>query len=104
MVLIVMKIKPIVILSALSAATALPGADWPCFGGSGRDFVSSEQGLVVKWGDQEPKKLWQANIGAGYSSIVVGGGLAYAVGHEGSKNAVRCLDAKTGGLIWKYEY
>lgn len=104
MVSAVMKIYPIVILSAMSAVTSLSGADWPCFGGPGRDFVSSEQGLVVKWGDHEPKKLWQAKIGAGYSSIVVGGGLAYAVGYESSKNAVRCLDAKTGALIWKYEY
>ena len=91
-------------LGSFSVVASLWGADWPCFGGPNRDGVSSEQGLVVKWGDREPDKLWEAKIGAGYSSIVVGMDRVYAVGNEAGKNVVRCLEAKTGALAWKYEF
>lgn len=99
-----MKIVTRVIWLALVASVAAQGADWPCFGGPNRDGVASEQELVLDWGDREPAQLWKAKIGAGYSSIVVGGGNAYAVGNAGGKNMVRCFHAKTGALIWKFEY
>jgi outer membrane protein assembly factor BamB len=99
-----MKIKLSIFFGALSLLGSALGADWPSFGGLNRDFISSEQDLILKWGDREPDKLWQAKIGAGYSSIVVGGGLAYAVGNENEKNVVQCLNALKGSLVWKYEY
>jgi len=100
-----MKFFPLVFSIPLFFAGSLAGADWPCFGGPGRDGISLEQGLLVDWGqDREPLRLWKAKVGRGYSSVVVGGGLAYTVGNEGGKNAVRCLNAKTGTLVWKYEY
>ncbi len=101
-----LKVCPFAIMGLAAQFAMIPvsGADWPCFGGPNRDGVSTEQGLSVKWEDREPDKVWKAKIGAGYSSIVVGEGLAYAVGNEDGKNVIRCLDAKTGVLTWKYEF
>ncbi len=101
------KIGPVFLASIWALfflVKSLGAAEWPCFGGLGRDGVSSEKGLRTSWGEQEPEKLWEAQIGAGYSSVVAGGGLAYVVGNGTGKNTLRCLDAKTGALVWKYEY
>ena len=99
-----MKIVTQVFWLILIGPIAAQGADWPWFGGPNRDGVASEKEIVLDWGDREPARLWKAKIGAGYSSIVVGGGNAYAVGHASDKNMVRCFNAKTGALIWKFEY
>ena len=80
------------------------GVDWPSFLGPNRDGVSSEDGLIVKWGDRAPKKLWSAETGVGYSSIVVGNGRVYTVGNEDGKNTVHCFHAKNGSPLWSYTY
>ena len=100
-----MKLSYYFFLGSLFFSGTLSGADWPFFGGLNRDGISLEPGLVVDWSDdREPSTLWRAKIGKGYSSVVVGGGLAYVVGYADGKNIVTCLNAKTGTLIWKYKY
>jgi len=59
----------------LCAATILAD-DWPQFRGPNRDGISRETGFKTKWPAEGPARLWQANVGAGWSSISVAAGRA----------------------------
>ena len=56
------------------------------------------------WGEDEPKRLWKAKVGVGYSSVIEGGDLAYTVGNASGKNTVFCLDAATGEEKWTHSF
>jgi len=91
------------VLLAMSL-NGLHAADWPWFGGLERDGVSTDKGLRTDWGDDEPKRLWKAKVGEGYSSVIEVAGLAYTVGNAGGKNTVFCLDAATGEKKWTHHF
>ena len=78
--------------------------DWPGFGGTRRDGVSTEKGLRLTWGDDEPKPLWKAKVGAGYSSVIEAVGLAYTVGNANGKNTIFCFDANSGEKKWTHSF
>ena len=78
--------------------------DWPGFGGIRRDGVSTEKGLRLAWGDDEPKPLWKAKVGAGYSSVVEAAGLAYTVGNANGKNTIFCFDVNSGEKKWTHSF
>ena len=75
--------------------------DWPSFGGVSGNFISSENNLKKIWGNQEPRKLWDHEIGLGFSSIIESKGLAYTQGYTNGKNNLYCVDVKNGEIIWK---
>ena len=99
-----MKVYPPIAIFLSIVQSMTWGADWPSFLGPTRNGVSSEQGLVFKWEDDVPKKLWSAETGAGYSSIVVGNGRVYTVGNKDGKNTVYCFHAKNGSSLWTFTY
>ena len=78
--------------------------DWPGFGGARRDGASTEKGLRLEWGDDEPKPLWKAKVGAGYSSVIETVGLAYTVGNANGKNTIFCFDANSGEKKWTHSF
>ena len=78
--------------------------DWPGFGGIRRDGSSTEKGLRLAWGDDEPKPLWKAKVGAGYSSVIEASGLVYTVGNANGKNTIFCFDANSGEKKWPRPY
>ena len=78
--------------------------DWPGFGGARRDGASTEKGLRLEWGDDEPKPLWKAKVGAGYSSVIEAVGLAYTVGNANGKNTIFCFDANSGEKKWTHSF
>ena len=55
-------------------------SEWPNYGGPHRNQVSNEKGLRVSWGNDEPKVIWELDVGLGYSSIVESDGLVYTQG------------------------
>lgn len=84
----------------IAAATA---ADWPRFRGPDGNSILDDKGFdpaVVAKG----QKLWQAEVGRGYSELTVAAGKAYTMGNDGEKDTVWCFDAATGAKAWTHTY
>jgi outer membrane protein assembly factor BamB len=78
--------------------------DWPVFRGPEHNGVSSETAWLDIWPEQGPAIAWKANVGLGFSSMVVGDGRLFSAGHAGGSDTLYCLDAHTGKEIWKHRY
>ncbi|HUT33598.1 MAG TPA: PQQ-binding-like beta-propeller repeat protein [Planctomycetota bacterium] len=67
---------------ALGAAEKeAPSAEWPGWRGPNRDGKSPDTGLLKQWPADGPALLWKVDdIGKGYSSVAVAGGLVYITG------------------------
>ncbi|TDU73377.1 outer membrane protein assembly factor BamB [Prosthecobacter fusiformis] len=85
----------------LAGASSVLSADWPIWRGLAYDGVSAEKNWQLS-GD--PKVLWEAEVGLGFSSFVVSNGRVLTTGHADDQDTVFCLDAKTGKEIWKHTY
>jgi len=101
---IAMKVFPTLLLSALLASALAYAADWPGFRGADRQDISQETGLLKKWPDGGPKKLWTYdNAGMGYSGFSVADGTLYTLGARDVTEFAIALDAKTGKEKWATE-
>jgi outer membrane protein assembly factor BamB len=97
--------RPHPFLAGILATTLIAiadGADWPSLRGPGDNGQSAETGWKSSG---ELKILWKAQVGLGHSAIVVAGGRAYTLGHDGAKtDTLWCFDSETGKEIWKHSY
>ncbi len=84
----------------LSVAMVAPGADWPVHRGPNRDSISRE----TDWKVAAPKTIWKADVGMGYSGMVVAGGKVISAGHDGKRDSVVALDAVTGAVVWSHVF
>lgn len=77
------------------------GGDFPHWRGPTRDGVIAEASGYAngKWDVGKP--LWTGNVGEGSASPLLVGDVLYTMGHDGGKDHVVCLDAKTGKEVWK---
>ena len=79
-------------------------ADWPNWRGPDSNGTSREVG----WNPSAvatPKVVWEANVGAGYSTLAVASDRVYTSGNfNKDTDAVSCLDASSGKTLWKHEY
>lgn len=75
-------------------------ADWPNFRGPKHDGISPEKGFAKSWSGS-PKQLWEAPIGAAYSSFAVVKNRVFTCGTEKKQQVLLCLDADTGKVIWR---
>src|SRR5436190_22057417 len=78
--------------------------DWPQWRGKNRDGISSERGWRTDWPAEGPKKLWENEVGIGYSSCSVSKGRLYTMGNVNEEDRILCFDARSGKLIWKHAY
>ena len=92
----------LVIVAALTLRSRAD--DWPQWRGPNRNGISQEKGWLEQFPDQGPPIAWQAMVGLGFSSIVVGEGRACTAGHADGADTVFCFDAVTGKEIWKQSY
>ncbi len=111
------------LVPALLAALAPTAAadDWPQWMGPNRDGVWKETGVLDKFPEGGPKKLWSAPVHGGYAGPAVAAGKVYVtdwlpdagtkppsnpfdVKPYPGKERVLCLDEKTGKEVWKHEY
>ena len=83
---------------------SLASAVWPSFRGPSRDGKLLGVSLTEDWNASPPKLIWKTQIGPGWSSFSVAGNRLFTQEQRGEKEAVVCLDAKTGESIWDYEY
>ncbi|MSU61579.1 MAG: hypothetical protein EXS31_04140 [Pedosphaera sp.] len=78
--------------------------DWPHFLGPKSDGTSLETGLLERWPESGPPKLWTRKIGTGYSAPSVRDGKLVLHHRTGNEEIVECLDAATGTPRWRYAY
>ena len=86
------------------APITLASAVWPNFRGSSRDGKLVGVSLSEDWIASPPKLIWKTPIGPGWSSFSVAGVCLFTQEQRGEKEAVVCLDAKTGSKVWEHEY
>ncbi|HVK19082.1 MAG TPA: PQQ-binding-like beta-propeller repeat protein [Fimbriiglobus sp.] len=90
-----------VLCLAPAAELSVKPTDWPQFRGPNRDGVSTETGLLKKWPEGGPPKVWTATgLGGGYGSVSVVGGLIFGTGEKDGKEYVWALDEATGEQKW----
>ncbi len=79
------------------------GSDWPQWRGPARDDISAESGLLQKWPEGGPRRVWLVrNLGKGYGGPAVVGNRLYIMGTSPDYGTERlfCLDTKTGKSKW----
>lgn len=86
-------------------------SDWSQWLGTDRNGITPESSdWPAGW---PPKKLWTKNVGKGCTSPIMVGGKIYVMGWQGEGDlnnnpvgidTIYCLDAKTGGELWKQTY
>lgn len=79
-------------------------AEWPQWGGPGRNFVSQSKGLAPSWSEKGPRQLWSRALGEGHSAIVVDGNSLYTMYSKGEEEFVVALAADTGKTVWELKY
>ena len=96
---------PLTLLSLLTFFTASSRAeDWFRFRGPQLNGVSEETHWLENWPEDGPKVAWEANVGTGFSAVVVSEGRLYTLGNRDNVDTVVCLDCQTGAQIWKHDY
>ena len=107
-----MNLLPAFAFSALSlfgtGARAIDDGDadgfsWPQWDGPDRSGVSLENDWVSAGREAN---LWEADLGLGYSTVVVQDGRVFSMGYdrEAGLDSVFCFDALTGEPLWSHSY
>ena len=93
------------ILLLTTAALTQPQADksWPEWRGPGRAAVLVAGQAPVKW-PASFVPAWKVEVGEGYSSPVVGGGLAFVHSRQDPQEVVTAIDVTTGKVRWREAY
>ncbi|MEO1984382.1 MAG: polyvinylalcohol dehydrogenase, partial [Fuerstiella sp.] len=82
--------------------SGLSAADWNQFRGPNRDNLSDETGLLDRWPDGGPERLWTGTgLGKGYATVAVVGDLIYSMGNVDGAEQIIALDRTTGDIVWK---
>ena len=94
-------------LIAMMAVSA-PAGDWPNYRGPQHNGISDETDWGGDWANCTVNKLWQKEVGIGFSSIVAVDGRIYTMGNSNIETVehdiVYCLDADTGDTVWTHPY
>lgn len=77
--------------------------DWPTWRGLKQDGISNETTWLKEW-KQDPKILWEAELGVGFSSFSVQAGKVVTAGFVNDEDVVYCMDAINGKIKWSFKY
>jgi outer membrane protein assembly factor BamB len=77
--------------------------DWPQWRGPDRDAVAKGFTVPSSWPASLTKK-WGVEVGNGVATPALVGDRLFVHGRQGGNEVIRCLDAATGGEVWKDEY
>lgn len=92
-------------LSLFALASATHAENWPEFRGPGRQGISSETNLPLKW-NQKENILWKSAIpGDSWSTPIIWGDRVFltTATEEGQSCRILCLEASTGKTLWDKE-
>jgi outer membrane protein assembly factor BamB len=82
-------------------ATAASPLDWPRFHGANNDNISPATGLLKKWPDEGPKRLWACKgIGEGFGCPSIADGSIFVSGNVKGKTAITALGLD-GKIRWQ---
>lgn len=100
------RAKQFLVAALFMLAVATPGEaeDWPQWRGPNRNGVSSESEWISEWPADGPKVAWKAEVGLGFSSVVIADRRLFTLGHADEQDTVYGLDATTGKVLWKHSY
>ena len=88
-------------LTSLSADKAVNVHSWPEHHGPGRTNISSERGLLKKWPEGGPPRLWTySQCGRGYSGVTIAEGMIFTAGDFGRDQKLLALDMD-GHFVWE---
>lgn len=97
-------VRMIVGVSLVSTALATDKKDWPQFRGPNRDGIGRE----ATWNPQALTNggivAWRAQVGNGYSSVVVAGNKAFTLGNKNNQDTLYALNLQDGRVIWQHSY
>ncbi|MEE8169670.1 MAG: PQQ-binding-like beta-propeller repeat protein [Phycisphaerae bacterium] len=79
-------------------------AQWTQWGGPQRDFTAKDARLSSEWPESGPKRLWERDLGHGYSTILVDEGVLYTLYRDGNQDVVAAMDAASGETKWEHRY
>lgn len=94
----------LVLLLMTGRPASAQSTDWTQWGGPNRNFKSETKGLASTWPEAGPRRLWQRELGDGYSAIVTDRGVLFTMYRKGDSEVVIAVDAATGKTIWEYSY
>jgi len=97
----IFRILSVYTLLCISSEIALLAQDWPKWQGPNENGLSSEM-----LPDMNQLQLdWKAEVGLGYSGLIVAEGKVFTLGHDGkSKETLHCFDLNSGKSLWKVTY
>lgn len=90
--------------AALSAGALGGDTSWTRWGGPTGDFHVAGPELVEAWPESGPRKLWEVELGEGYSALLCRGDRLYTAYSDEGNEIVVALDRKDGSLVWDYAY
>jgi outer membrane protein assembly factor BamB len=99
---VLMKIRILSSLVFLLVGTIVSfAADWPQWRGPDRTDVSKETGLLKKWPDEGPQRVWLfKEAGLGYAGPSIAGGKLFTMGTRENEEVLLALDANSGKELW----
>ncbi len=77
---------------------------WTCWGGPTGDFKIVGPELVEAWPESGPRRLWEIELGDGYSAVLCRGDRLYTAYSEEEHEIVVALDRRNGALVWDHAY
>ncbi|MEM9291183.1 MAG: PQQ-binding-like beta-propeller repeat protein [Acidobacteriota bacterium] len=84
-----------------SAASGPVTGSWPHFRGPQRDGKTpSAVALLEDWPEAGPAVLWSAEVGAGYSGLVIVENRLFTAYNRGAQEVLAALDAGSGEELW----
>ena len=88
------------------ATQTLSGGDasWTRWGGPTGDFKVAGPELVEAWPESGPRRLWEIELGDGYSAVLCRGERLYTAYREEEDEIVVALDRNDGALVWDFAY
>ena len=89
---------------AWGVAAGAAGGDWFRWRGPAGTGISEDSnwdpGALVG----QPRVVWKANVGNGYSAVSIKDGRLFTMGNEGDVDVVHCLRTDSGETVWTRSY
>jgi hypothetical protein len=102
-------------------SSTLLADSWPQWLGPQRDGVWREKGILEKFPEGGPKRIWRVELGAGYSGPAVAGGRVFVMDRQvpaeipkpksvfeasqiPGNERVLCFNEADGKLLWQHAY
>jgi len=98
------EIKTLITAMLLGLAVWLQAADWPNWRGPEHNGISQETDWFEKWDSSGPKRLWDASVGTGVSTVSVADGRVFTMGNKSNRDTVYALEESTGEILWRHSY